>query len=765
MGIGDRILRKIGASQEQIDRVHRFINEASEEGVDVTHVPSPVGMNALQAREVEVWLKTQTRKLRDAKMQAETDKLNAAGMAPNQFARKFPAPGAPVGEGQPGLLYKMGITSPYSTHGLARNLKAKADIWWAMNMNMDVGREVAMMSERLAEAVKPYNANPRDRLAAMAGNQQAKDALAALTRKRGLTQAALDGEEAAIAEVLADPVMKEAYIKLRNILDEIAVQNGLELGQRISDYFPHIFKGSSGKWRLWRTMNALGSRGHVMARFFPDSMLPQSRTWRHGLYRTGEAGYDTDLEAIMHAYIKGGIERPYIRQFLKRAGKTLYSLPRVDASGKKTWIREAYSDWARFTAGMPTQANETVARFWRENDLFNHVMDNVIDLFGGGDMASNLALVRTRQAPANVVADVEDYFNQLIAAADGFTSTGQAMQGAAGQIRKGRAKMALWVDDVRGALSDPMSRPVAIDKLYGLMIMNKLAFSVSQGIVNVTQVLTNLYPKVGMKAMLRGMADYVGDPNAVIGPNGETRAYLLERSGIIADILEPDDIMPLGLGLRKKLYNAGTFMMRHSEAFNQGTSLFARYRQALEEGMSSELALSSARQMAKYTQHSYGRASRLPVMRNPLGRLLLMFKSYPLHQLNFSSELVEEAIRTGDYAPLTRHMMAYLTLFGAGATALGMTSLGERTQHPIPEMLGNMREYGFTRTMGGPVAVSMIEALQGQIKQGASEWTDPVIARRIAKATKAQNITDAMLNFSGLARAPNRKARGAAFWL
>ena len=127
------------------------------------------------------------------------------------------------------------------------------------------------------------------------------------------------------------------------------------------------------------------------------------------------------------------------------------------------------------------------------------------------------------------------------------------------------------------------------------------------------------------------------------------------------------------------------------------------------------------------TQFPFNRAGTPPVLRGPLVRLTFMFKSYPIHQTDFTQTLLKdgvdsfrsardagktlaEAIEDDDVITAAKHVFAYAAAVGGSMALFPDLNLGDRMKPPISQMPGDFAEdvgrYGalgsLANTLGGP---------------------------------------------------------------
>ncbi|MEW6750813.1 MAG: hypothetical protein AB1505_07530 [Candidatus Latescibacterota bacterium] len=231
--------------------------------------------------------------------------------------------------------------------------------------------------------------------------------------------------------------------------------------------------------------------------------------------------------------------------------------------------------------------------------------------------------------------------------------------------------------------------------------------------------------------------------------SGRTVRQVLEESGILRDTSEATEFLPPdGLSF---LQDVQTWAMKPgemSESFNRQVAFLGRSEKGLDDGLDHAHALAEAQTMVTKTHFPFNRAATAPLLRSLFLRLMFLFKSFTLHQMNFSAELLEDALK-GDAGPFARMVLGYLTLAGIGATALGGTRCGELADHPAEDILaGHGASGGLLNTFVGPPAASLIDALHGQYEQAWREWSDSTIGKRAKGAAESGDV----LELLGLAR-------------
>jgi len=340
------------------------------------------------------------------------------------------------------------------------------------------------------------------------------------------------------------------------------------------------------------------------------------------------------------------------------------------------------------------------------------------------------------------------YFNKLIQDADKFENFYNKDTGTkdikfktnANEMKRYRAELALMIDDLRAGLQDPASKPIILEKLYGVMVLNKLGFSVSHGLMNLGQFIQTSMPKMGVKWVAKGISHYSqqGNRSNKARINGMVIDDIVEESGVKAAFYESTQFTnkqtPIS-GLWGILDEWGMKPATISEDFLRVSTLLGAYEKGFVElGLNHGRALAYAKEMVRDTQFVYDRSGIPTAFQKPFARFLLMFKTYPIHMTTFSADLLEDAIKKGDWEPLFKHVLAYLAMAGAGATFLGGTRVAELQKHPAQGFIEDIDRRGLVEALAGPPSSSLLEILHGQYQSGLSDWTDSVIEKRIERA-------------------------------
>lgn len=695
------------------------------------------------------------------------------------------------------------LTVPYSKWGPAANPYIKEFVWKTLHAYEEVGSRTANFLDRYKKALEPLGLTRLQRASAASpiGGGESKKLMHEYNRKKILLSRALDGDR--IDQILKDnPDLVAPYRELRSILDDLADYLRLQKGERIAYYFPHIFNGQLGKYMAGDVAGELGRRGRWLNEEGIHGKIPTQRLFQHLLERKGAEGFDLDLDAAFYAYIRGSVRKRWLDGFLNESksirsrllGRRLDEFnPDIDddlramrrreeeaarAEGPKALKRfkrtqkrrentaEYFEDWVKYIAGVPMESRVKIAQWWENSTMFNHWTDKLVAYLGDAESSDFITKARLGRIKSDGsrgdysaadTAQARNFFLKLVEDANKYTNEG-ILKDNLPKGKQRRAQLALKVEEIRNALQDPNAAPVVISNLFGLMVVNKLALNGSHAIINLTQTIANTIPSIGLTHSARGMARYLSNKQKRFD-TGFTTEEVLDELKVLADTPEAQEFVRPGIGMWNELMD-GILMApaRITERFNRGVAGLAGYEKLINSGRTHSEAIQEARELVLRTQFPFNKAGVAPIMHQPMARLLLMFKSYPMHQINFSAELIERAITHNEWEPLLKHMLAYITFAGMGASFLSGTGFDYKTQHPAQDLaqipLGQMG-IGYKRgwdELGGPPSAAFLDVIHGNIMKGAREVFVPEWQERIAKAADAPNPGASVLELAGFAR-------------
>lgn len=668
------------------------------------------------------------------------------------------------------------VMPPGARYGMSTNPTIAAHTRWTTNWYEEVGRDTHKYLQRYQDALQGLLPTKSTSLKALLPGKRGGSArleVHELNRKKILLARALDNSDDAARILKENPELGPAFQEIRNIFNELADVVGLPKGERITEYFPHIYHGEVGKWMAGEVGGELGSRGlWLHSGVAGDGVLPSERLFQHMLERKGGEGFMLDLDAAVYAYVRGAVKKPGMDEFLRRTRAVQREIPLRDAGGKIHTGRQLMDDWAKHIVGQPGSGRRAVAAFYEDNAIFNTYVSSLVEWLGGATEKGFLEQARigrlTMKKSAmgteigtrgsyDLAAEMKakTYFETLVRDANKYTREGILKNDLPAGKRR-RAQLALKIEGIRTALENPNMKPIVISNLYGLMVVNKLGLNLSHGLINMTQTMTNTMPLLGIRGVTRGIKRYVG-PDDFKFSSGKTKREVLEEMGVLSDTAEAQEFMRPGIGTWNTIIDEYVMSpARITEKFNRGVAGLGSYEQMLAKGMKHDEALILSRELVTKTQFPFNKAGQPAIMHAPLARLLLMFKTYPMHQINFSAELLVDALPVawggkGQMEPFIKHMSAYIAMAGVGATALGGTNFNFKAAHPIEDFTSIESERDVTAALGGPMASVFLDLLNAKYIEAGKETFVSTASERIAKTIERdESAGQSILTLSGM---------------
>jgi hypothetical protein len=646
---------------------------------------------------------------------------------------------------EPGLLWWLRLLPATARRGLSANPLAKARVLDTIDNLQIIGRDTRHYLDRFKKAIQPLYGDETSaswtEFKGVLGSGSARETMAkAEFLKRRLVEA-LDSDATTANRILTDdPELVNVYSEVRGILDELADFLNLSKNARVTDYFPHIFGGNDGRFRANRVLTELGRRSKLIddkIKPFDENEMPTERFFSSLKRRTSrvkgedfkgeELQFESDLETVMYSYIRGAVDKKYMDPLIQRVYETSAVMPKVDPKGNVLHAHEELNKWFKYVLGQPTKWKTIQSMWWKNNDLFNKWVDNAVEWLGDSETKGLLGRARSKEIGAEDEQLLTAFFNKLIQDSNEYSKpTSRNIEMKGHDVKKYRAQLALMIDDIRSKLIDPSAKPVVLEKLYQIMVVNKLGFSISHGLINTTGYLTNTIPVLGARYSARGVKWYAQQENPASEINGIRVSDILDESGIITDLPQEREFTSLGLGLWDKFDEIAMTPATVSENFLRTSTFMGGYEKAIvEEGLDHIQAMAKARALVDKTMFVFNRAGTPVLFQTPFIRFLLMFKSFTIHQTNFTAELLEDAIK-GDPGPFIKHMLTYITMAGAGLTILGGGGLNiraaELAEHPLQSTIDMAQDQSTAKALGGPTANSFIELLHGNIGNFADDW-------------------------------------------
>ena len=634
------------------------------------------------------------------------------------------------------------VTSRFSLGG---NKATQRAVKMGLFHKEQIGADFGAFMGQYEDIMKRFTAGRSQQLRARFGDSESRQIIESLQQDRQILLDALDGN---IEAIRGRQDLIPVHQELRALTNNLAEYMGIDAGKKISAYFPHVFNDRTGAFRANRLFEELGRNSSKLraAGDIGNDELKRSQFFGT-MDRMGKGGWEMDLDSGFYAYIRGATEKKHMDIL-----NTEYTTLAATLKKASPDLYRDFMDWANYAFGKPTDSRRAIAGFFRDHERFQQGMNQLVAIVGdAGDknLLNRAAAIRASGEVNHVdVLQARELFEKLVQDANRWTKEGRFNK-VKGTDRF-RAQLALGIDNLRAGMSNPNLAPPIISRLYELIVVNKLALSASHGLMNTTQTITNVIPFLGVRQVARGIKKSFGPGDEVFEQTGRTVNDIVAESGIEKDLPEAMEFFGGVRGAMKSVRDDVLMAPAVlSERFNRKVALLSSYEHHLKKGLGHEDALARSIDLVQKTHFPFNRFGTVPALRNPGIRLLAMFQSYALHQMNFTSELLVDAMKPGgDPAPLMKHIMAYAGLAGMGAMASG-TSFGDKAEHPAMNIL----EGGVNvNTVGGPPAGALLDMLSGEFSSGVQTAFEPVAAARLGRATEAPSAGQAFLEATGFAR-------------
>jgi hypothetical protein len=589
---------------------------------------------------------------------------------------------------------------------------------------------------------------------------------------------ALDSEGAKV-----DPKLQGVTQALRQVFDELAVRLGLEPGQQIRYYFPHLFRGNLGRWRAITLGKELGPGGArriagqadvvdlFAGRLDVTAGVPLQKFFAHILPRYGVDGFELDLKKAVYTYVTGAVRKVHQDDYLAFTTSKMRQLPRFDAQGRPLTIRKYLAEHVAHAVGQPESARHLMAKFWADNRTFNSAVDRIVEMIGGAPEKGMLSKARrmgelnrkasigsltpeeTIEWQQSTPADALNWIQEMVSKAQRHVDGVKAGPSA----ERYRAEIALSLDDFRAAMGNPFRRGVLAETAYRWMAISKLGLGVASGAVNMTQFLTNVVAKLDVRYAARGVRNMHLARRDAMMLGGRRIGKVLDDLAVLKDTPKAQEFMDRRFGLPAKLTDFAMSPMRLSEQSMRGSAGLGAYEQHLAKaGVKTGQAASEAQHQAAVrwaqelvdeTLFPFNTVGTPKALRSSGMRLLLMFQSYPIHQMNFSAELIADVFtnpKSGEaWGALAKHALVYASLFGVGAKV--GENFWDRTQHPamdVMDVFSGDQAPGAGQIfdlVSGPFAAALLQLAHGNFEDAASEM-EPSMSRRVRTAGNLEEM-------------------------
>ena len=644
-----------------------------------------------------------------------------------------------------------------------------------------------------------------------------------------------------------DPNLTEIYKWLRNkFLPYIADRLDLPQGLRMSEYFMHVHTGQIGRFSAIRAGKALQSVPGAEKQFYDqifgattadtkeglqrkvansldEKPVPEAEYFRHLLPRTkDQPGYEFDLRTAMSTYINSASDYITFSKIAKDGMQSLAALPEGStktSTGEllQTNPKKQLTDYLLHVFGAKSDTRAWVVDAFKNADKYNRAVDSVVGFIGGGKEGAKL-LRRARTGDEEDVKAATLFVENLIEnnrKLDVETGKRKPTKQLLG-FRRQRAKTALKLNSMLDALQDPnLSGPVA-SQIYRIQMHAKLAWNAGFGLANLSQYILNTYPLLGREDSISGLVNYLFKQSSNRKIYGHKVADILKESGVLDDVARQSEFFEFAgkSGISEAIIDIGMKPGKWSENTLRGSSILGAYEKFRREGMLHTQATYEARALSNDANFAFNRAGTPPILRKPLARLLLMFKSYSINQFDFTTELIGNTVKgvkkkglldaalEGDMTPLTRHMMMYLVATGSAGKLMSdihpelfelgedvwefiapdfvqyvfkETNLPDRMGHPAQGLyqdafvnfrtqepsMGNIRRRGVPGVLGshasGPLIDTMESFITESVIDGLQDFIVPGSFSRLYKEGTPGSVEDA-LSITGLkAYKPKKK--------
>tara|TARA_B100000029_G_scaffold475652_1_gene519098 strand:+ start:3870 stop:8507 length:4638 start_codon:yes stop_codon:yes gene_type:complete len=567
----------------------------------------------------------------------------------------------------------------------------------------------------------------------------------------------------------------------QSLMNDIADALGMSRGQRMSVYFRHMFSGDTGKVRAANLIRGMGDAnlGVDLMDYLGDSKKQLGSLFRR--YSTSEKSgqIEYDLDLITGMYIRGAADKIYIDRSTRMANEIHSFLPDISTNEG----RILHSQWAKYmdhSHGKPTKARVGFTDMLSElpshrSNLFMRGASNLVEIVGGAEDRGILSrLNMSAEEYAKIDPEVKE--TMLLGAQNWLIQLNEnkrAFDRVSGKRinrnfpetkKKYRAMAALKINDMWQALINPELQQPVMRGIYSTQIVAKLGLNLLHAITNMTQTPTNVAALLKKGYTTKGMIDFFNKDMNVRDFSGthRTAGELLRESGVSDTILRHEEFSRREnfTGVISKLVDYAMLPAKWTEDWNRGVAFLGAYRQFTDEGSGHLQAMKKARALSSEANFEYSSAGTIPMLKVPGVRLLFMFSSYPMHQMNFTAELASDAVKgikgklnpaqktltaedleqaisfvrsdgkNGDVMPFFKHLFAYAALYGAATQLAPDTNLSDRTMHPLAEAIKSPTKFGkgddfhevILNVFTGPIADTLTSLTYGNVQSALEHF-------------------------------------------
>lgn len=191
------------------------------------------------------------------------------------------------------------------------------------------------------------------------------------------------------------------------------------------------------------------------------------------------------------------------------------------------------------------------------------------------------------------------------------------------------------LQELTGYRLRPMPFQRAASAWQNLTSLWYLGLSVPSAIVNLTQTAINTVPRFttnGHYWVWRGVRDLMAGSAESLDVLDQIGVRFQHPKNMVGEFLP--------IGKSRGITGAAMWMFNKSESINRGIAALARYAEQRAAGLSKEGAIASAADFVRETHFDYSMVDVPTVMRNPIGRTFLQFKTYGLNEIFFAEDIL-----------------------------------------------------------------------------------------------------------------------------
>jgi len=492
------------------------------------------------------------------------------------------------------------LSSPHSENlGLSRNEAGRR----VVNAAVSAARSERQMTNQWAEMIHDFQ-------------QQAQLDV----RDKHLVAQALDGQ---VRPASLNEVQRAGYEFYRDLYNEIAQQLGLPPDRRVAEYFPHLFPGSMGK-----RMSAVLARdldlptGDIVRGTQTMPHVPTEKMFRHLFPRTGEGAYMMDLDKVTWAYLRGASRKINQDPFLAVYASEIEKVP------NNLVMKSEIADYARAVSGGQHKRRVATANRLEQSDAIKTGVESLIEWVAPPSAKGSL---KTPESAIQFIDNLARVAQEPIPGTDIGRGTTR--------LERTRARVAMGIDEIFEQMKDPRQAPWVANNVYRAVVWQRLGLNVSWGLLNYSELLTNVMPGLNPRRTATALFDYLkyrSDDTFEI--NGHAVRDIVKEfeldEALALDHLDPTTHSGWSR-LEKVMMSPGRIPERQVRAI----AALGAFRRATDKGMNYGQAKKFVEEFV--TKHKFftGKEGSVALLRNPLMQHLLMFQSWSIHEVNMHADL------------------------------------------------------------------------------------------------------------------------------